>query len=131
MVCEWEAGQLWEGLRGVEEVWHCPLISCLSVQVLKVLNSRSTVRELSMEDLYHNALLCSSCFASLFNCCNNLYIQNVIMQWERQQAMSPSLFTQLLYICILYICAYLPYNILLECTCIIIHVELEGGAHII
>ena len=43
-----------EGLRGVEEVWHCPLVSCLSVQVLKVLNSRSTVRELSLEDLYHN-----------------------------------------------------------------------------
>ena len=70
MVCEWEAGQLWEGLRGVGEVWHCPLVSCLSVQVLKALNSRSTVRELSLEDLYHNTLLCSSCFASLFNCCN-------------------------------------------------------------
>ena len=50
VVCEWEA-ELWEGLRGVEEVWHCPLVSCLSVQVLKVLNSRSTVRELSLEDL--------------------------------------------------------------------------------
>ena len=41
-LCEWDR----EGLRGVEEVWHCPLVSCLSVQVLKVLNSRSTVREL-------------------------------------------------------------------------------------
>ena len=50
VVCEWEAGQQWEGLRGVGEVWHCPLVSCLSVQVLKVLNSRSTVRELSLED---------------------------------------------------------------------------------
>ena len=60
MVCEWEAGQLWEGLTGVKEVWHCPLVSCLSVQVLKVLNSRSTVRELSLEDLYHSTLLCSS-----------------------------------------------------------------------
>ena len=57
------AGQLWEGLRGVEEVGHCPLVSCLSVQVLKVLNSRSTVRELSLEDLYHNALLCNSCLS--------------------------------------------------------------------
>ena len=70
MVCEWEAGQLWEGLRGVEEVWHCPLVSCLSVQILKALNSRSTVRELSLEYLYHKTLLCSSCFATLFNCWN-------------------------------------------------------------
>ena len=60
MVCEWEAGQLWEGLRGVEEVWHCPLVSYLSVQVLDILDSRSTVRELSMADVYHNTLLCSS-----------------------------------------------------------------------
>ena len=51
VVCEWEAEQLWEGLRGVEEVWHCSLVSCLSVQVLKVLSSKSTVRELSLEDL--------------------------------------------------------------------------------
>ena len=58
---DWEMG----------EVWHCPLVSCLSVQVLKVLNSRSTVRELSLEDLYHNTILCSSCFASLFNCWND------------------------------------------------------------
>ena len=64
MVCEWEAGQQWEGLRGVGEVWHCPLVSCLSVQVLKVLNRRSSVRELSLEDLYHNTLLCNSCFAN-------------------------------------------------------------------
>ena len=42
----------------------------LSVQVLKVLNSRSTVRELSFEDLYHSTLQLLSCFASLFNCCN-------------------------------------------------------------
>ena len=46
-------------------------LPCLSVQVLKVLNSRSTVRELSLEDLYHNTLLCCSCFASLFNCWND------------------------------------------------------------
>ena len=45
-----------EGAEGVEEVWHCPLASCLSVQVLKVLNSGSTVRELSLEGLYHNTL---------------------------------------------------------------------------
>ena len=64
VVCEWEAGQLWEGLRGVGEVWHCPLVSCLTVQVLKALNSRSSVRELSLEDLYHNPLLCNSCFAN-------------------------------------------------------------------
>ena len=61
MVSEWEAGQLWEGLRGMGEVWHCPLVSYLSVQVLEILDSRSTVRELSLEDLYHNTLLCSSC----------------------------------------------------------------------
>ena len=51
------------GAGGVKEVWCSPLVSCLSVQVLKVLSSRSTVRELSLEDLYHNTLLCSSCFA--------------------------------------------------------------------
>ena len=57
-------------IGGLGEVWHCPLVSCLSVQVLKVLNSRSTVRELSLKDLYHT-LLCCSCFASLFNCWND------------------------------------------------------------
>ena len=62
------------------EVWHCPLVSCLSVQVLKALNSRSSVRELSLEDLYHNALLCNSCFASLFNCCNKTYIIKCCLQ---------------------------------------------------
>ena len=54
-----------------------PLVSCLSVQVLKVLNSRSTVRELSLEDLYHNALLYSSSHVllySLFNSCNKTII---------------------------------------------------------
>ena len=51
--------------RGNGEVWHCPLVSCLSVQVLKVLNSRSTVRELSLETFYHNTLLCSSCHVLL------------------------------------------------------------------
>ena len=59
------------GAEGSGGVALPPLVSCLSVQVLKVLNSRSTVRELSLEDLYHNTLLCSSCFASLFNCYNN------------------------------------------------------------
>ena len=39
------------------------------MQGLKVLNSRSTVRELSLEDVYQNTLLCSSCFARSFNCC--------------------------------------------------------------
>ena len=65
VVCDWEAGQLWEGLRGVEEVWHYPFVSCLFVHVLKVLNCnrRSSVRELSLKDLYHSTLLCSSCFA--------------------------------------------------------------------
>ena len=56
---------------------HCTLVSCLSVQGLKVLNSRSTVRELPLEDVYQNTLLCSSSFARLFNlyCCNNTLFQ--------------------------------------------------------
>ena len=51
---------------GSEEVWCCTLVSCLSVQILKVLNSRSTVRELSLEDVSHNTLLCSSCYFSMY-----------------------------------------------------------------
>ena len=43
--------------------WH--LFSCL--YCAGFFNSRSTVKELTLKDLYHNAPLCSSCFASLFN----------------------------------------------------------------
>ena len=71
MVCEWEAGQLWDGLRGVGEVWHCPLVSCLSLQVLKVLNSRSTVRELFLEDPYCSTSLQLMFASLLFNCWND------------------------------------------------------------
>ena len=44
---------------------HWLLFSCL--YCAGFFNSRSTVRELSLKDLYHNTLLCSSCCASLFN----------------------------------------------------------------
>ena len=77
---------MWEGLRGVGEVWNCPLVSCLSVQVLKALNSRSSVRELSLEDLYHNTLLCSSCHVllvySIVVIRSNELLSPVVTQWE-------------------------------------------------
>ena len=69
--------QQWEGLMGVGEVWRCTLVSYLSVQSLKALNSRNTVKELSLEDVYHNTLLCSSyVFDTDYSiiCCNVKYI---------------------------------------------------------
>ena len=55
------------------------LVSCLSVQVLKVLNSRSTVRELSLKDLYHNTLLYSSSHVLLYSLFNSVCVHVCVL----------------------------------------------------
>ena len=69
--------------RGCGECDIVLLSPVLSVQGLKVSNSRSTVREFSLKDVYLNTLLYSSCFVRLlFNCCNNTQLfQLNLVKW--------------------------------------------------
>ena len=65
--------------------------SYLSVQVLKVLNSRNTVRELSLEDLYRVLFSAAHVLLAYLNVIrSNEMLSPVVIQWERQQVMCVS-----------------------------------------